>query len=683
MSAFNNFRIGVKIIAGYLIALLLMVIVSTAAIIQFNNVNALAAEQLLAQNIVSDIYDTRLYANKYIAYQDDTALATYNQDVITVTSRIDQAEGSINDKRLAKLSQVRQGFTDYTQTFNSIQAIIADRTKTMNDILNVQGPLAEARLEELRKQALQAGDIQMVNETANTAIAVTQMRLDVFKYLVQGDESIAQLFDQRHQQALDAFNRLDPLVKDVAARQALTDAKTAVETYNSGFQTIRADYIKENDLVSNKLDSFGPAMRQAATAIASDVQADFKKQADQTSLLIVILTLVAIVVGLSIGLVITRSITQPLSALVSAAGLVSQGELAKSISTEDREQTRLRKDEIGEMRQAFSRIINNYLEPLAQKALQIAQGNLTVEVAPHSEHDELGNAFAQMISSLRQLARQIRQATTNITSATAEISAAVSEQAATSTEQAAAVAETTSTIEEVRQTAEQSADRAQAVSEMANTSLTHAERGLQAVKKTEDGMFSLKDQVRYIAETILALSEQTQQIGEIITTVNDIADQSNLLALNAAMEAARAGEAGRGFAVVASEVRSLAEQSRQATGQVSSILGEIQKAANTAVMVTEQGTKRAETGVELAQATGETIHVIRENAQQVALAAQQIAASARQQLAGMDQITRAMENINLGATQSQNGMQQVEQAAHNLNDLATQLIGVVQQYRVE
>ena len=94
-----------------------------------------------------------------------------------------------------------------------------------------------------------------------------------------------------------------------------------------------------------------------------------------------------------------------------------------------------------------------------------------------------------------------------------------------------------------------------------------------------------------IAETILALSEQTQQIGDIIATVNDIADQSNLLALNAAIEAARAGEAGKGFAVVAGEVRSLAEQSRQATAQVKEILGDIQKATNTAVMVTEEGTK--------------------------------------------------------------------------------------------
>ena len=336
----------------------------------------------------------------------------------------------------------------------------------------------------------------------------------------------------------------------------------------------------------------------------------------------------------------------------------------------------------------FNKIINNLnhmldlLNEMAQAVNQVAKGDLNTKVTPRSEKDAVGNAISQMLANLRQLTRQMQEATDNISKANSNISAATAEQAATVTEQAASVAETTATVEEDRQTAEQSVERAQLVSEMASNTLKSAENGLDSVKRTEDAMLGLKDQVRHIAETILNLSEQTLQIGEIIATVNDIADQSNLLALNAAMEAARAGEAGRGFAVVAGEVRNLAEQSRQATAQVSGILSEIQKAANTAVMVTEKGTQSAEGGVELAQATGDSIRVIREHTQQVAAAAEQIAASARQQLAGMDQITRAMGNINQGATQTQEGMQQVNQAAQNLNDLARQLTSIVQQYKI-
>lgn len=336
----------------------------------------------------------------------------------------------------------------------------------------------------------------------------------------------------------------------------------------------------------------------------------------------------------------------------------------------------------------FNEIKNNlnhmldYLIETTNAANLVAGGDLTAKVRPRSDKDVLGNAFAQMLNNLRVLTSQIRSATDNVKDAAMNISSATSQQASIVTEQAASVAETTAAVEEVRQTAEQVSERAQVVSEMAVNTLTKAENGLNAVKKSEEAMLILKEQVRNIADTILALSEQTQQIGDIIASVNDISDQSHLLALNAAMEAARAGEAGRGFAVVAGEVRNLAEQSRQATTQISNILTTIQKSANNAVMVTEQGTKSAESGVILAQSTGEAIKAIQEHTQQTVLSAQQIAASSRQQLSGMDQIAHAMESINQAALQSQTGMHQSELSAQKLNDLARNLASIVQQYKI-
>ena len=337
----------------------------------------------------------------------------------------------------------------------------------------------------------------------------------------------------------------------------------------------------------------------------------------------------------------------------------------------------------------FNEMINVHLNRelgnvygLSRLMEQIANANLNITIKPISDNDKWANVLTKMVNSLRGLIRQMQEATDNLNKGNSDISAATAEQAATVTAQVASVVETTTTVEEVRQTAQQSVERAQLVSEMASNTLKLTEDGLDAVKRAENGMSDLKDQVRHIAETILSLSEQTLQIGEIIATVNDIANQSNLLALNAAMEAARAGEAGRGFAVVAGEVRNLAEQSRQATTQVSSILSEIQKSANTAVMVTEKGTKSAEAGVELAQSTGDSIRVIREHTQQAVTAAEQIAATARQQLTGMDQITRAMESINMGATQTQKGIEQVDQAAQNLNDLAKRLTSIVQIHKI-
>ncbi|MFH0789283.1 MAG: methyl-accepting chemotaxis protein [Pseudomonadota bacterium] len=315
---------------------------------------------------------------------------------------------------------------------------------------------------------------------------------------------------------------------------------------------------------------------------------------------------------------------------------------------------------------------------------RIAKGEIPPPITEkyNGDFDLLKNNLNEMSTILRNMLGNIKDTASSLGTATSEILATTTEQASISSEQSAAVSETTSTIQEVRQTSEQSAERARAVSEQVRESTVVADQGLNAVQGSMDGMTKIKEQVGTIAETVLGLSEQTQQIGEIIATVNDIADQSNLLALNAAIEAARAGEAGKGFAVVAGEVRGLAEQSRQATAQVKEILGEIQKAANKAVMVTEEGTKRAEAGASLMEITGGAIRTIRERIQQMALASQQIAVSTNQQLAGMDQVVTAMNSINQATAQADIGTRQVEGAAQALNKLANKLTQTIESYRL-
>lgn len=341
-----------------------------------------------------------------------------------------------------------------------------------------------------------------------------------------------------------------------------------------------------------------------------------------------------------------------------------------------------------EQKAGEERKVKAYLEDTVRRYVafveQVGKGDLTgqLTVTGQDDLDILGKNLNAMTSGLRNLATRMREATANISSAASEILATTSQQAATVSEQAASVSETSTTVQEVRQTAEQSHERVELVSRMVEESTEASKRGLEAVRETVTGMDNIKEQVANIAETILALSEQTQQIGAIIATVNDIADQSNLLALNAAIEAARAGEAGKGFAVVAGEVRSLAEQSRQATAQVKDILGDIQKATNTAVMVTEEGTKRTEVGQELARSTGEAIEAIASRIQKVEEAARQIAASTRQQLAGMDQVNSAMESIDQAAGQTEAGTQQAEKAASGLNELAEEIKAIVAQYKL-
>ena len=309
-------------------------------------------------------------------------------------------------------------------------------------------------------------------------------------------------------------------------------------------------------------------------------------------------------------------------------------------------------------------------------------GNVVGAVEYMTDVSELKKIEQVLQSANDFLQGQIGDATRNITSATSEILASTSEQAATAAEQAAAVSQTSSTVEQARQTARQSAERAKQVAGVAQESSKEADRGFRAVERTLEGVNRIKEQVGTIAKNILSLSQQTQQIGEIIETVNDIADQSKLLALNASIEAARAGETGKGFAVVAGEVGNLAVRSREATSKVKEILGEIQKATNTAVMVTEEGTKRADSGVLEAEKAGKAIQSINKNIQAVTQTIQQIAVSAQEQLAGMDQIGAAMESIGQATIQSEAGTRQVEGAVQDLNSQAEKLRRVVEQYNL-
>jgi methyl-accepting chemotaxis protein len=192
----------------------------------------------------------------------------------------------------------------------------------------------------------------------------------------------------------------------------------------------------------------------------------------------------------------------------------------------------------------------------------------------------------------------------------------------------------------------------------------------------------IQERVEDIAQTILMLSERTQQIGEIIDTVNAIADQSKLLALNASIEAARAGEEGKGFAVVALEVRQLAEQSREATAHVSTILSEIQQATNTAVMVTEEGSKGAEAGMHLVDKAGEAIRELAGTIEESVQAAVQIAASTHQQTNGMDQLAAAMSQIKQASAQTAVSMKQTEQNVRNLNEMARLMDATVARYEL-
>lgn len=355
---------------------------------------------------------------------------------------------------------------------------------------------------------------------------------------------------------------------------------------------------------------------------------------------LMIALLVAAFAGVIASILIARSILAPILRLRDGVDRVAAGDLEHRISVGT-------KDEIGQLGAAFNTMVEK------RKAAE----SLTATLATQRE---------------RQLIK-VGEIATQLATAAEELHATTNSQASGAQEQSAAVAETTATVEEVVQTSAQAAERAQQVSDLARDAAEVGLTGQEALSKATATMDLARDQANRVATTILSLAEQAQSIADIITSVDDIAEQSNLLALNAALEAAHAGEHGRGFVIVATEMKSLAEQSKGATVQVRRMLGAIQKQSNDAVLMTESSTRSLGEASAAANDVGSALRTLAEAVTSASQSIAQIAASARQQSGGLQQVNQAMRDVAGVANQNLATTRQVGQAARDLSALGSTL----------
>ena len=485
----------------------------------------------------------------------------------------------------------------------------------------------------------------------------------------------------------------------------INDIQTLIDSYLTNFESlvsIDTQIAQQVDTYRQTAQTFEEPLKaftaEGKTGV-STAQSSISSAMNSVLVIVVVVMIIAIIIGLALALIITRAITAPLGQITQAAENVASGDLDQHVVVQSR-------DEIGRLADAFnimleslkqtmaSQVAKEYIEGVINEyrafVAQVSDGNLAARLELQNGSSEvneddlyqLGDNLNAMVERLSTMANQIQEASVGISSAAAEILAATTQQIASATEQDAAVNQTMATVEEVRATVKQTSERAQGVADSSRQSVEISRKGQDSVSNSIDGMKLIGHRVENIAENILLLSERTQQIGEIIDTVNEIADQSKLLALNASIEAARAGEEGKGFAVVAMEVRQLAEQSRDATSRVRDILNQIQQATNTAVMVTEEGSKGAESGMQLVESAGDSIRDLARTIEEVAQAGMQIAASTYQQNNGMDQLATAIMSIKQATSQTAASTRQAERSAQDLNEMAVQMQTAVARYQL-
>jgi methyl-accepting chemotaxis protein len=381
-----------------------------------------------------------------------------------------------------------------------------------------------------------------------------------------------------------------------------------------------------------------------------------------------------LVVG-SISLYAIRDVTVSLRQVVEIANQIAAGNVAvQQVSTD-------RRDEIGILGQAFDRM-SAALRDMVTLAGRIAAGDLAVTVTPRSDHDMLGRALADMVERLSALVGDVQQSGIQVNVSVNQIAATARQQQATASAIAATTNEIGATSTQISATSKELVKTMSEVSGVAELSATLANSGQAGLTRMEDTMRHVMDAAGSINAKLTVLNQKAGNINQVVTTITKVADQTNLLSLNAAIEAEKAGEYGRGFAVVATEIRRLADQTAVATDDIELIVKEVQSAVSAGVMGMDKFADEVRRGMQEVQQVGEQLSQIIHHAQTLAPRLEVVTEGMQAQATGAEQITQALTLLGEAAQRTVESLRQSSHVVDGLNQAATGMRSGVSRFRL-
>jgi methyl-accepting chemotaxis protein len=399
----------------------------------------------------------------------------------------------------------------------------------------------------------------------------------------------------------------------------------------------------------------------------------------------------ALVTTLIIVIVLSKRVLTPLGELAKFSNSLVSGDARARVEIESNDEFSLIAENLNRSAAKIAHAVTNQqaqdslqrsITDLLNTISQVARGDLSIR--GKVTNDALGNVVDSvnfMLDNFTKVLERVRKAAVDVSTSANRILGAADEMSAGATQQDQEITNTSSAVEELTVSMKQVSNNAEASAEAARRALDAAEQGNRAVRDTLEGMQRIRASVQATAKKIKSLGDRSLEISEIINVINDITEQTNLLALNAAIEAARAGEAGRGFAVVADEVRKLAEHSRSATKDIAALIKAIQAETNEAVVVMEEGTREVEVGAGLADQAGKALEAISSVVRQSAELVQEISLASKQQVRGTEGVANAMQIISGITRQTTQGARQTAATVGDMVKLSEQLNEALAQFR--
>ncbi len=397
-----------------------------------------------------------------------------------------------------------------------------------------------------------------------------------------------------------------------------------------------------------------------------------------STLLAIISGFVAVAVAVGLAILLTRGLTVQIRHIMDLFGRIGVGEFDARVEVTSG-------DELGMMSDSLNAMLDNTLDLIQTREQRdtmqgsvmklldevggVADGDLTVEAEVTSDiTGAIADSFNMMIVQLREIIQDVQDATLEVSSSANEIRATTEHLSQGSEAQAAQISGTSSAIEDMASSIQQVSENAATSAQVGEQALVNAQQGILAVQNTMEGMTRIRDQVQETAKRIKRLGESSQEIGDIVQLIGDIADRTSILALNASIQAAMAGDAGQGFAVVAEEVERLAERSTEATKQIDTLIRTIQNETNEAVAAMESTTNEVVEGSLLAEEAGQALSEIGTVSGRLTELIQSISMASQQQARGSEELAHSMIEI---ADVTQQTAVGTKQAAVSINTLAT------------